>query len=440
MSTFDPAEARRQRGLALAALCKISQKRGEWTVPSQTGNGAYKVVPDRDAPHCDCPDFQERGQPCKHVFAVLFVIEREAKGDGFVSGDQAVDLAPKARAKRPTYRQDWPAYNAAQTTEKARFQSLLFGLCRGIPEPPRKPGRGRKPIPLADAVFASVFKVYSTVSARRFMGDLEDAHAKGYISKIPHFNAIPHTLEMPEVTPILKALIVQSSLPLKAVETDFAIDSSGFATSRFVRWFDHKYGKPMQEYDWVKCHLMAGVKTNIVVSVEIEGRYAADCPQFVPLLNATARNFTVREVSADSAYLSYDNMEAVAAVGGTPYIAFKSNTTAVGGGVMEKMFHFYGLHREEFLSHYHKRSNVESTFSMIKGKFGDHLRSKTDVALVNEALSKVLCHNLCCLILSTYELGITPVFWRDAEKEAIPATTAERNSDVDEMMLMFAWV
>jgi hypothetical protein len=30
------------------------------------------------------------------------------------------------------------------------------------------------------------------------------------------------------------------------------------------------------------------------------------------------------------------------------------------------MFHFYNMHREEFLTHYHKRSNVETTFSMIK--------------------------------------------------------------------------
>ena len=35
------------------------------------------------------------------------------------------------------------------------------------------------------------------------------------------------------------------------------------------------------------------------------------------------------------------------------------------------MFHFFSLNRETFLSHYHKRSNVESTFSMIKAKFGD---------------------------------------------------------------------
>lgn len=74
------------------------------------------------------------------------------------------------------------------------------------------------------------------------------------------------------------------------------------------------------------------------------------------------------------------------------------------------MFHFYSYKRAEFLSHYHKRSNVETTFHMIKSKFGKRLRSKTETAQVNEALCKVLCHNLCVVIQSMYELNITSEF------------------------------
>ncbi|HTE19328.1 MAG TPA: transposase [Armatimonadota bacterium] len=93
--------------------------------------------------------------------------------------------------------------------------------------------------------------------------------------------------------------------------------------------------------------------------------------------------------------------------GGTPYIPFKSNMT---GGTKpdywQKMHHFYACRRDEFLTHYHRRSNMESTVSMIKTKFGDALRSKTDIAQENEVLCKVLCHNLCVLIQSFYEFGI----------------------------------
>src|SRR5205807_1943552 len=107
------------------------------------------------------------------------------------------------------------------------------------------------------------------------------------------------------------------------------------------------------------------------------------------------------------------------------------------GGLYEKMFHYYNLNRPDFLKHYHKRSNVESTNSMIKAKFGDHLRSKTDAAMVNEALAKVLCHNICCVIQSVYELGITATFWDDepvATTRGLPALTS------DEMIEAFAWI
>jgi transposase len=66
--------------------------------------------------------------------------------------------------------------------------------------------------------------------------------------------------------------------------------------------------------------------------------------------------------------------------------------------------------REEFLARYHQRPNVESTFSMIKRKFDDSVRSKTDAAMKNEVLAKLVCHNICCLNQEAHELGIDPGF------------------------------
>lgn len=48
---------------------------------------------------------------------------------------------------------------------------------------------------------------------------------------------------------------------------------------------------------------------------------------------------------------------------------------------------------------------------MIKAKFGDSVRSKMRTAQIDEALCKVLCHNLCCLIQSMYELNLKPKSW-----------------------------
>jgi transposase len=84
----------------------------------------------------------------------------------------------------------------------------------------------------------------------------------------------------------------------------------------------------------------------------------------------------------------------------------KKNFLHSAGNVSPERVQKPGDHREEFLSHYHKRSNVETTFHMIKSKFGQRLRSKTMTAQINEALCKVLCHNLCVVIHSQHELEI----------------------------------
>lgn len=392
---------RAQRGLTLATTRTITRSEKGWIVPSQSGKGSYIVS--LSLLHCTCPDYETRRLKCKHIFAVEHVVCNRAH-----EVKQAKTPIPKP--KRPTYPQDWPAYNAAQTNEKAQFMILLYDLCRGIPETAHDFGRPR--LPLADMVFSAAFKIYSTFSARRFMTDLKDAHSKGYISKVPHFNSIYNYMELESLTPLLKELITVSSLPLKAVEVDFAVDSSGFTTSNYVSWYNTRYGHEQDNHDWIKAHLMCGVKTNVVTSVEITGPYANDSPQLRPLVGATARNFTLRDVTADKAYSSRANLELVDSAGGMPYIPFKTSTTGEGGGsvLWNKLWHFYNLHRAEFLAHYHKRSNIEATFWMIKSKFDTRLRSKMDRAIINEALLKVLCHNVCVVIQSMYELGIDPTF------------------------------
>ena len=248
-------DAREQKGMQIAATRTLQKKGGAWLVPSQSGKGRYTVFADAQTPHCTCPDHVEWQHKCKHIFAVEFALKREANPDGSETVTDSVKIT-----ERKTYPQNWKAYNAAQTNEKAKFQQLLHDLCKGIVEKPVANLKGGRPrLSLADAVFAVAFKIYSTFSGRRFMTDLSEAHAKGYLTKLPHFNSIFNYLDNVDMTPVLRDLITETSRPLKNVEVDFAADSSGFTTSRFIRWFDHKYGVVRQQHSWVKVHIMCGV-------------------------------------------------------------------------------------------------------------------------------------------------------------------------------------
>jgi transposase len=407
-------DTRELKGLEIAARCRITFADGVWLVPSQSSGGKYRVVLKSDGDTCTCEDFGLTGKPCKHVHAARIVRERD-------HGGARVSISTEIIPIKPTFGQDWPAYNEAQMTEKKRLQALLFDLCRGSPNLPRAK-TGRKPTPMADMIFASALKVYTTFSSRRFACDLEDAHGNGYLSQLMHSVSVCAFLENEAMTPVLHDLIVRSSLPLKAIETVFAPDSTGFSTSRFVRWYDEKYGVTRSGHDWVKAHVMTGAKTNIITAVVIEGRDAGDSPQFKPLVETTAKSgFTIKEVPADKAYLSHDNLELVEQLGGTAYVPFKVNSIAgEAGSLWEKMFLYYQFRREEFLGHYHQRSNAESTFSMVKAKFRDHVRSRTPIAMKNEVLCKLLCHNICVIIQSQCELGIEAVFWQDEPKPENP--------------------
>src|SRR6185503_2271783 len=161
------------------------------------------------------------------------------------------------------------------------------------------------------------------------------------------------------------------------------------------------------------------VKTNVIGAARVTERNANDAPQFSPLVLAGAERFHMKEIVADKAYGSRKNVALAAAVGATPYIALRSTAQASAMRVWQNpgaqrdstawrwLYHLYNLRRDDFLAHYHARSNVESTFSAIKRVFGDTLRSKTRPAQINELLLKVIAYNIVCVVHSTFELGVS---------------------------------
>lgn len=391
---------REQRGRAIAQQGGIRQVDSFYVVPAQTPGADSSYMVDLVAETCTCPDFETRGCRCKHQEAVLFWIAWE--GSCGVNNETAP-------VKRKTYPQNWPAYNAAQMTEKAQVELLLKSLCEGIEEPARTEPRGRPRIPARDAIFSAVMKVYTTVSGRRATTDIRDCADRGHIATAPHYNSIFRCLGDSNTTEILTRLVEESAAPLAEIENQagqVAIDSTGFSTVTYDRWFDQKHGKLQARHQWVKLHVMCGTATHCVTGVKVSSE--GDCPVLPELLHTTAKRFAVREVSADKAYLSKQNLEEIDSIGAVPFIPFKSNSI---GAVSRsphwrRMWAMFSLRTEEFLAHYHRRSNVETTMWMIKSKFGPAVRSKSPVAQVNEVLCKVLLHNLACIVGAVTEFGI----------------------------------
>ncbi|MGC2235699.1 MAG: transposase [Pyrinomonadaceae bacterium] len=400
---------RKLRGIDIAKRYTIKEENGIWFVPSTSGKSTrYKVNLTKQK--CTCPDYEIRQQKCKHLFAAEYTFEQD-----FLAELDTLEVAKIAR-QRKTYPQVWTAYNLAQTNEKAQLQSLLAELCKGVGEPAQIMGRPR--LALDDMLFACALKVYSTFSSRRFTTDLKEAEERGFISHVPHFNLVSRYLDNEVLTPYLKMLIEESSLPLTAFEKTFSIDASGLSATGSFTWLHAKHTEPrlIEKQDWLKIHCCVGNLTNIVTAVEVTEKYEHDSTQFKTLVEQTVTNFEMSEISADAAYLSKDNMKTAVDNGAYPYIAWKSNSRATekeGNELWNKLFHYFSLNKEKFLERYHQRSNSETAFSMIKAKFSDRLRSKNRTAQTNEALCKILCHNLCCLIQSIYEFGLKPEFWKE---------------------------
>lgn len=393
-------EVRKQKGVEIAKTSRIMKTEKGWTVPSQSGQGSYLVISNGFEASCTCPDYETRRCKCKHVWAVELTVTKEIDGEGNVTITKTV---------RKTYAQDWHNYNVSQQVEKEQFMKLLSAITSNIRSPIY--AFGRPSSPLGDTIYSMVFKVYSTFSGRRFASDMAQAQQNGLIEKATPYNTMFDYFKKKELTHLLAQMVTLTSLPLRTVERDFALDSTGFGTTNFQRWYSFKHGKEISSKRWVKCHFMTGVKSNIITSVKLTSEFDNDCPELPELVKATAENFDMAEVSGDKAYLSVDNLQAISDTGANAFIPFKTNSQPSGNGMLwKKLYHYFMLNNDDFMAHYHKRSNVESTVHMIKSKFGDNVRSKTWIAQVNETLCKVIAHNIVVVIHEMHSLGISPDF------------------------------
>ena len=167
----------------------------------------------------------------------------------------------------------------------------------------------------------------------------------------------------------------------------------------------------MKRREFIKVHAICSVETNIFTAAAVSGwtgEDSHDTNYFVPLLDRPAKYYSVEHILADKAYLSRVNAESAVMVGAVPVIPTKINTvitdpedTAWGRLVARNK-------DQSACSPYFMRNNVETVYSTTERLFQKHIRTAHPVAQVNEALCKLLCHNIMVLIHERYKNGIEP--------------------------------
>ena len=308
-----------------------------------------------------------------------------------------------------TYGQNWHWYNRAMTREKIIVLQMIKELLSAVCRRPNFSKQGRPSTPLDQKIYCMFLYVYQGWSSRRTISDVELSRQTGYLSDTYHFNSILNWFSDTDITPILTDMIRISSLPLRPFEKNFAQDATGFSTSVKNRWLDVRTQKESKKKKWIKLHAQCGVKTKTITSLTITEGSAGDSPELIPLTEQTNRFFDMESVLTDKAYLSRLNMQALAEMGIINYTPFKSNSVRDPKGctIWATLFDAFHLHNEQYMEYYHKRSNGECLFHMLKSKLGNHLRTKKFESQTNEVLMKCLVHNLIVLVHEMMELAIS---------------------------------
>lgn len=301
----------------------------------------------------------------------------------------------------------WTLYNKSQTQEKPMFLKIAKEMCDALPQRYKTRGKSKKAVNLKSIIFGLLMKSYCLKSGRRITGEIELCKKLGFTHKTPHFNSLYNYLKSTELTFVLQELIKLSALPLRPIERKFASDSSGFGNSVLHdRWsvVRQHYSK---HHKYFKAHITYGVLSNIVTSCRITEGTKNDSPMLPEMIDETAENFKMEEVSADKAYLSDNNLQKIWEKGAMPFIPFKENSIRRRGSqIWKEMYDLFEKNKELFMKKYHLRSNAESGFFMIKSRFGDLTYMKDETGAKNDVLVKVLSHNICVLIQEIFLLGI----------------------------------
>ena len=312
------------------------------------------------------------------------------------------------------YPRDEALYNHIQEDEIQLFFACLPGAVMAILD--REDlweGYGRKPVKLYDILISLVTKEYFRLPLRRTIGFLRMLKGAGIIDiKIHCFKTLDNYLNNPSIKPYLQKLIELTSMLFSQIDHFLATDATGSSTRYSSSWYDIRVCKKSTKKNHLMVHITVGTISNAVIAIDIRKKMGADNVIFRSHVKRIRNHFDIHEWSGDRMYLTRDNCNAVEEIGAEPWFKLKSNTTAKAKGspAWKKMVTISKEHPEIANPKYHRRSNVESTNSAKKRKFGSSVRCKLPIAQKNEEALSWVGYNFSLIPKAMYQFRIKPPF------------------------------
>ena len=393
---------------------------------------------------CTCPDFKKDGRNgCEHIFA-----ERLERKEVIVVGNVSAARARTAKAvRRPARKRKTASGESIKTTQrKARVKMpsetprLITSLRHQFDRQERasrmerhgvlfvpKRKRGGQPVPGQIRATALIHKIARRKSADEmvfyFSQLIRDRHL--LLERAPHQNSLSNWMNDESLTFILRELLRLTALPFRRREVAAIIDSTKMSQMSTAHHRGTQYlGDDRPDADWMRCHVITGVETNVVMAVEFAGVYGdgtADVNFLKPLVTEARKTFPLAFLLADKGYVGEDyvrwlwhecHMRA--------YIPVKKNIlkrerTEFFDPVVEDIIMF-DEHPKEVHEVYRLRSKIEGFFSVLKRIASDYCWSHgrpregsndlgPSTAWINETLCKFIYMNLRTTVTLQEETG-----------------------------------
>lgn len=268
---------------------------------------------------------------------------------------------------------------------------------------------GRPTTDYPDILKCLLIQSWNGLSYRRVASDLLIVKTFGLIFDIPKKSTLCKYMSNPALTAELEHLIQESAFPFLNTDHTLIVDSTWFALKMYSGGHNRK---PTAEGDkkanipplekCKKLHIGCLATSKIIAFAKASPGTANDSPFFKDIISTVCTNgFMISKCLADAGYMSKDNYALCQELNVKQvFIDFRSNVTGKHpkSKAFRDAFNLYTNQPDVWHEDYRYRVLIESVFSVIKRKFLNWLRTKSETAQYNEMLLKVLCYNLTILV------------------------------------------